>query len=62
MTATSTRKITELLRAWSAGDRSAFDKLTPLVHEELRRRAYRYLRRERKDLTLQTSAMVSESG
>jgi RNA polymerase sigma-70 factor, ECF subfamily len=61
MAAPSTQEITKLLQAWSGGDRSALDKLTPLVYEELRRLAHRYLRRERKDLTLQTSAMVNEA-
>ena len=61
MTTSSTQEITKLLQAWSAGDQSALDKLTPLVYEELRRRAHRYLRRERKDLTLETSAMVNEA-
>jgi RNA polymerase sigma-70 factor, ECF subfamily len=61
MASPSTQEITKLLQAWSGGDRSALDKLTPLVYEELRRLAHRHLRRERKDLTLQTSAMVNEA-
>ena len=51
---------TELLLAWSRGDASAFDRLVPLVHDELRRLARRYMRRERPDHTLQATALVNE--
>jgi RNA polymerase sigma factor (TIGR02999 family) len=51
---------TELLLAWGRGDTSAFDRLVPLVHDELRRRARRYMRRERPDHTLQATALVNE--
>jgi RNA polymerase sigma factor (TIGR02999 family) len=53
--------VTELLRAWSAGDSSAADRLMPLVYAELRRRAAAYLRRERRDHTLQPTALVHEA-
>ena len=52
---------TELLVAWSNGDESAFDKLVPLVYQELRALAKRYMRRERPDHTLQATALVNEA-
>jgi RNA polymerase sigma factor (TIGR02999 family) len=52
---------TDLLVAWSNGDQSAFDKLVPLVYQELRLLAQRYLRRERPDHTLQATALVNEA-
>ena len=52
---------TELLLAWSNGDESAFDRLVPLVHRELRVLARRYMRRERPDHTLQATALVNEA-
>lgn len=54
-------EITELLVAWSEGDRSALEELTPLVHAELHRLAHLYMRRERTGHTLQTSALVNEA-
>lgn len=53
--------ITHLLKEWSDGDRQALDKLTPLVYEELRQQAARYLRRERPGHTLQTTALIHEA-
>jgi RNA polymerase sigma factor (TIGR02999 family) len=52
---------TELLRAWSQGDGSAFERLVPLVYEELHRLARRYMRRERPDHTLQATSLVNEA-
>lgn len=52
---------TELLRAWSNGDESAFDKLVPLIYQELRVLAQRYMRRERVDHPLQATALVNEA-
>jgi RNA polymerase sigma factor (TIGR02999 family) len=46
---------------WNAGDQQALDRLTPLVYEELRRQAARYLRRERAGHTLQTTALIHEA-
>jgi RNA polymerase sigma-70 factor, ECF subfamily len=60
MTAPSPHEITQLLRAWSAGDSQALEKLTPLVYEELHRAAQRYMARERPDHTLQTTALINE--
>ena len=52
---------TVLLQAWSRGDKAAFDTLVPLVHEELRRLARRYMRQERTGHTLQPTALVNEA-
>ena len=53
--------LTTLLRAWSAGDIRARDQLMPVVYDELHRRAAAYLRRERRDHTLQPTALVNEA-
>ncbi len=53
--------ITQLLREWSDGKREALDEVLPLVYEELRRQAANYLRRERPDHTLQTTALIHEA-
>lgn len=50
-----------LLRAWGNGDLGAREQLMPLVYAELRRRAAAYLNRERKDHTLQPTALVHEA-
>ena len=57
----SQKQITELLVAWGKGDQAALEKLTPLVYNELHRLASRYMGRERRDHTLQTSALVNEA-
>ena len=57
----STGQITELLQAWSAGDRHALDRLLPLVDEELRRLARGYMSRELRDHTLQPTALINEA-
>jgi len=54
-------EITELLKAWGSGDVAALDRLTPLVYDELRRLARRYMRNERDGNTLQTTALVNEA-
>lgn len=56
-----TEAITELLRASSEGRREGMDALIPLIYEELKRQARRYLRRERIGHTLQTTALVNEA-
>src|SRR5215472_4606980 len=56
----SAHEVTQLLRAWSGGDQEALEKLTPLVYEELRRAAHRYMAQERPGHTLQTTALVNE--
>lgn len=53
--------ITELLLKWSRGDRDALDRLVPIVYDELRRMAHRYIARENRGHTLQTSALVHEA-
>ncbi|HEX8072140.1 MAG TPA: sigma-70 family RNA polymerase sigma factor [Pyrinomonadaceae bacterium] len=53
--------VTQLLLAWGAGDRTALDELLPLVFDELRRLAGRYLRREHVQQTLQPTALVNEA-
>jgi RNA polymerase sigma factor (TIGR02999 family) len=53
--------ITQLLAAWSDGDKVALEKLVPLVEAELHRLAQRYLRGERQGHTLQTTALVNEA-
>lgn len=52
---------TRLLKAWGAGDETALDRLVPLVDSELRRLARHYLRQERPDHILQTTALVNEA-
>ncbi len=52
--------VTRLLREFARGDKSAFDRLVPLVYDELRRIAEGQLRRERPDHTLQPTALVHE--
>jgi len=55
-----THEITGLLVAWSSGDSLALDKLTSLVYDELHRTARRYMAREKRDHTLQTTALINE--
>src|SRR5215510_2481994 len=61
----SPQEVTQWLVAWSNGDSAALDRLIPLVHEELRRLANRYMRQERRrelhGVTLQTTALVNEA-
>src|SRR2546430_16882863 len=53
--------ITALLVDWSKGDKTALDKLLPLVERELHRLAHSYMRRENPDHTLQTTALINET-
>ena len=57
----SSDDVTELLAAWSNGDREALDKLLPLVERELHQLAHRYISREKPGHTLQTTALVNEA-
>jgi len=59
--ATDNAEVSGLLRAWSEGDRAALDRLTPIVYDELRRLASRYMRGERTGHSLQTAALVNEA-
>jgi RNA polymerase sigma factor (TIGR02999 family) len=53
--------VTTLLHAWRRGDQAAFERLVPIVYDELRRRARHYLRGERPNHTLQPTALVNEA-
>jgi RNA polymerase sigma factor (TIGR02999 family) len=55
------REITQMLREWSEGRREALDELMPVIYDELRRQASRYLRGERVGHTLQTTALIHEA-
>ena len=57
----SQHRVTDLLTRWSQGDDAALAELTPLVYEELRRLAHHYMKGERPDHTLQTTALVNEA-
>ena len=57
----SPQEVTQLLADWGKGDRSALDKLLPLVHAELRRIARRQMSQERPGHTLQATALVNEA-
>lgn len=54
-------QITQLLKEWGNGNQAVLDELMPLVYEELRRQASRYLRKERANHTLQTTALIHEA-
>jgi RNA polymerase sigma-70 factor, ECF subfamily len=56
----SIHEVTQILKAWSAGDEQALEKLTPLVYGQLHQVAQRYIAGERFDHTLQTTALVNE--
>jgi len=59
--ATAPGPVTQLLVAWTKGNRAALEELIPVVYPELRRIAARYLRRERVGHTLQPTALVHEA-
>ena len=59
--ALSSQEITQLLQAWSDGDRAALEDLVPLVEAELRRLAGHYMANERRGHVLQTTALVNEA-
>jgi RNA polymerase sigma-70 factor, ECF subfamily len=61
MPTVSQQRVTDLLARWSDGDDAALAELTPLVYEELRRLAHHYMKAERPDHTLQTTALVNEA-
>ena len=56
-----THKITRMLREWSDGNHEALEELMPLVYDELHKQAMRYLRHERQNHTLQTTALIHEA-
>ena len=61
MVAPSPQQVTQLLQAWSQGEDAALEQLIPLVHQELRRLARRYMFGERAGHTLQATALVNEA-
>ena len=61
MMSVSTSSVTQLLVDWQQGDQSALKKLTPLIYDELRRIAHRYVQHEHNGHTLQTTALVNEA-
>ncbi|MFL6468029.1 MAG: ECF-type sigma factor, partial [Pyrinomonadaceae bacterium] len=54
-------RVSEMLKAWSEGDRTIADEFMPLVYDELRRQARRFLRKERANHTLATTGLVHEA-
>ena len=60
MKADSSVEVTGLLLAWRGGDDAALERMMPVVYDELRRRAYRYMAGERVEHTLQATALVNE--
>jgi len=60
MDGSRSEEITDLLRAWRAGDSAALDRLTTILYNELHRIASRYMRSEKLGHTLQTTALVNE--
>jgi RNA polymerase sigma-70 factor, ECF subfamily len=61
MATPSKQEVTQILRAWHAGDQQALHQLMPLVEAELHRLAQRHLRNERQGHTLQATALVNEA-
>ena len=53
--------VSTLLRAWSDGDQTALEQMTPIVYDELHRLARRYMKRERPGHSLQTTVLVNEA-
>src|SRR3954452_21083887 len=53
--------VTQLLKAWSNGDEHAFARLIPVIYRELRQRAHRSMRGERRGNSLQPSALINEA-
>lgn len=57
----ASHSVTQLLAQWNSGDRDALEKLMPLIYEELRKMARRYMRQQRPEHTLQTTALIHEA-
>ncbi|MBK7995477.1 MAG: sigma-70 family RNA polymerase sigma factor [Blastocatellia bacterium] len=55
------KNVTQLLIDWNGGDKSALEKLLPMIYQELHLLASRYLRRERPNHTIQATALVNEA-
>ena len=54
-------EITDMLKAWSDGNREMADQFVPLVYKRIAPPGHRYLNRERPGHTLQTTALVHEA-
>ena len=61
MPSPSKDNVTQLLRAWSEGDREALDRVLPQVYEKLRQLAHHYMAQERQGDLLQTTALINEA-
>src|SRR5215472_13550760 len=61
MSVPAAHEVTQLLKAWTAGDEEALAKITPLVYQQLHQLAERYMAGERSEHTLQTTALVNEA-
>ena len=61
MSSTSATNVTQLLLDWRSGKLEALDYLMPFVYDELRRLAAHYMRKERREHTLQPTALVNEA-
>src|SRR4051812_26122082 len=61
MASTPATNVTRLLLEWRGGNQRALDLLMPRVYDELRRLAQHYLKAERRDHTLQATALVNEA-
>lgn len=58
---TLTQELTQNLIRWRNGNPAAIEKILPVVYDELRRRAHRYLRGEASDISIQTSELINEA-
>jgi RNA polymerase sigma factor (TIGR02999 family) len=61
MTGPAASEVTQLLQDWRRGDQAALDRIIPLVYDELHRLAHIFMQGERREHTLQTSALVNEA-
>ena len=61
MSSAHSQNVTQILLDWRSGNEQALEQLMPLVYDELRRLAARYMRKERSEHTLQATALVNEA-
>jgi len=61
MAHSKTHEVTRVLQSWGRGDNAALERMIPVVYRELKRIAHRYMAGERRDHTLQTTALVNEA-
>lgn len=59
--APASAEITGLLKAWGAGDRTALDRLMPVIYAKIHQLAHRYMQRERQGHSMQTTALINEA-